>query len=249
MPKNGSRFYFILTPFMVCFLLALSVLGLAANAVITYALSKPTSTSAATVNLDISASLHVVANAQAEVVSNNLKEAANELEKERKTAEDQKAANTQTVAQQNVVSARPQPQRGCNAARPFIYIASSGICMSIITVGLTSDGAVGVPPNLYQAGWFNGSAALGSGGASFVDGHSPGGFAAIKGVGYGTVITVGLASGQNINYRVTAIENVPLAQVNMVKVLTSPGLNLMTCSGTQVGNTYSHRFIVYSSRI
>jgi hypothetical protein len=243
---RGGRFYFTFTPFLACFLLALGALGLATNAVITYATEKPVVATAKAEPTQMTTSLHTVALKEAESIKQTLKEAADKLEAEKTAAESQKPIVVQASTQHAVSPTQPQ---GCNAARPFIYIASSGMCMSIISVGLTPEGAVGTPSSLYQAGWYNGSAALGSGGASFVDGHSPGNFSAIKSVGYGTVITIGLANGQNINYQVTGIENVPLAQVNMSKVLSSPGLNLMTCNGSPVGNTYSHRFIVYSSRI
>ncbi|MDR0591506.1 MAG: class F sortase [Candidatus Nomurabacteria bacterium] len=228
--KHGLILTNLFSPFMVCFLLAISALGIVSN------------TLAANLNRDpkpIGQPTAITEFKPKEVVK---------IEKKQQEEPQAGQAPAQTTAFQPSTSQPAPVPQGCMAARPFIYIPAVGMCMNIMTVGM--DGAaVGTPPNTWQAGWFNGSAPLGSGGASFVDGHSPGAFSAIKGVGYGTVITIGLADGNDINYQVTGIENVPLANVDMGKVLYTPGLNLMTCNGTPVGNTYSHRFIVYSSRI
>lgn len=247
MPRRGSRFYFIPTPFMVCFLLACSALGMVSSAIITQA-----ATMASTEEVRVPAaqiSLAKTGSNQAQIVASVAKTAAEKARQEKVSQEETaRLTSAQTAATKDKTAPAAQPQ-GCAAAPPYIYIAATGMCMHIITVGLTAEGAIDTPSNTFQAGWFNGSAALGGGGTSFVDGHSPGVFTAIKGVRYGTVITIGLANGQEISYQVTGIENIPFEQVDMGRVLSSPGLNLMTCSGTPISNTYSHRFIVYSTRI
>ncbi|MDR1032671.1 MAG: class F sortase [Candidatus Nomurabacteria bacterium] len=240
---KGSRFRFLFTPFMVCFLLAVSALGIVSNAILAHATSQATAVEAQPIKFDqLSSALQLAVTERVHTIDVVAKD---NTEKPKLEEPAQALAATQVAAAPSPQPAAPQ---GCGAARPFIYISAVGMCMHIITVGF-EGGAVGTPPNTYQAGWFSSSAALGSGGASFVDGHSPGSFSAIKSVGSGIIITIGLANGQDVNYQVTAIENVPLEQVNMGRVLSSPGLNLMTCNGSPVGNTYSHRFIVYSTRI
>ena len=241
---KGSRFYFTLTPLTILLLvvsaLTVAVNVLIANAIAAHGNDQPLTAVVQPLKIDLSP----LTGEQAKAVGNAAKAATDQARKE-EAAKLASARQAVSVSPSQPVAAQSQ---GCAAARPFIYIQSVGLCMHIVAVGLDGE-AVGTPTNTYQAGWFNGSAALGSGGASFVDGHSPGSFAAIKRVGYGTIITIGLIGGQDVNYQVTAIQNLPLEQVDMSQVLSSPGLNLMTCNGTPVGNTYSHRFIVYSTSV
>jgi sortase (surface protein transpeptidase) len=234
MPRKGSRFFTnLFSPFMVCFLLAISALGIVSNTI------------AANLNLETESAKVAVLAAESKPKKTEAKKTAQEKPK----AEPEQAVAPAAAAQPSNPQPAPAPQpQGCQAARPFIYVAAVGMCMGIIPVGM-DGGAVGTPSNLYQAGWFNQSAYPGGSGSSFIDGHSPGAFSAIKGVGYGTIITIGLPDGQDVNYQVTGIENTPLGQVDMGRILSSPGLNLMTCSGSPMGNTYSHRFIVYSTRV
>jgi len=140
-----------------------------------------------------------------------------------------------------------QPRPACGAARPYIYIATTGVCMNIITVGLDVDGRIEVPDNTYQAGWYNGSNWFGTGGTSFLDGHSPGQFSSIKSVDYGTVITIGLPDGRDIGYKVTGTEIIGMDNPTymMEQALYTPGLNLMTCHGPND----NQRFVVYSTPI
>jgi len=154
----------------------------------------------------------------------------------------------------NPVTAAPVVQKltppvttGCGASRPYIYIPSVNLCMNIITVGLDADGRIGTPSNGYQAGWYNQSNYFGTGGTTFLDGHSWGSFGAIKGVYSGTTITIGLPDGRDLNYRVTGTEVIGLDNwvEMMTKALYTPGLNLMTCHGAND----SQRFIVYSVQI
>lgn len=231
-----STFCRVFSSFTTCSLIAIATLGLASTSAI--------------LNYSANAEAYEYDGVGIEAAEDDLRpplsgqDEATEL-----TPEAQKPAtattSTPASAPVPVAAPAPQPPQGCYQPRPFIYIPSVGMCMNIVTVGW--DGAAAAAPNnTYQAGWFSDSAPLGStGGASFVDGHSPGLFSAIKGVSYGTIITIGLADGRDVNYQVTGTQIVALGSVDMYSILTTPGLNLMTCHGVND----SQRFIVYSSRV
>jgi len=128
-----------------------------------------------------------------------------------------------------------------------LIIPKIGLNSLLTTVGLTG-GAIDVHPSL-PARW-NGSARPGSNGAVFVDGHRNGIFAQLGALAVGDQITITSATA-TYTYKVVFTEVTPLESVNMAKALAvyggaAQGLNLMTCAGTPVGNTYSHRLTVYA---
>ena len=49
---------------------------------------------------------------------------------------------------------------------PKLYVDSR-----VLSVGVTSSGAVGVPDNIYDTAWYNESSAPGQPGAMLIDGH------------------------------------------------------------------------------
>lgn len=137
-----------------------------------------------------------------------------------------------------------------------ISIPSIGVNARIVELGLTQEGAVDAPNNVYDVGWYNGSSRFGESGAVFLDGHSPGVFSNLAQVGVGNFITITTNSGETYSYTVVAIETTPLSQVNMYRATSTygqtsdQGLNIMTCSGRYVHElgTYDHRTTLYSIR-
>lgn len=175
--------------------------------------------------------------------------------------EPEPVVETPQVSEVQVVYTQTQTQTPApapiDAGLPtWINIPAIGVNTSVITVGLTAGGAVDTPANLWQAAWFNGSARPNSGGAVFIDGHSPGVFQNLGSLGVGSIISLSLADGSVINYQVVANEYTPLSDVKMWRVLSkayggSEGLNIMTCAGTYVPSlgTYDHRTTVFAVKI
>ncbi len=146
---------------------------------------------------------------------------------------------------------RGTPGRGSGPVYgELISIPSIGLQAGLVGVGLDASGAVGVPAA--QVGWYNGSSRPGQAGASFLDGHTPGVFGGLRNVAAGATVNV-VMDGQTYSYRVVRTETTLLEQVDMLAILTYGGgqdtLVMMTCAGSPIGNTYSHRLTVYAVRI
>lgn len=159
---------------------------------------------------------------------------------------------------QPIAAAKPAVQQAPPVAAPVartdrLIITAIGLTSPIVPVGKTPDNAIDVHPSL--VGWYDRSAAFGTPGAAFLDGHNPGVFRNLPALGIGTPITVERASGEILQYTVVYTETVPLEGIDMRKALrpyngAPEGLNLMTCVGTynpQTGTT-DQRFIVYAVR-
>ncbi|MDR2523921.1 MAG: sortase [Candidatus Nomurabacteria bacterium] len=141
------------------------------------------------------------------------------------------------------------------------YVNIGGIISSAVTpVGLDAGGAVAVPGSI--VGWWNGSARIGEPGASFLDGHSAGVFRNLASVGVGASITVTMGDGAAVNYRVverrifdydynnpTAASNYDIMRQALASADGADRLNIMTCAGQPVGNTYSQRLVVFAVRV
>lgn len=153
----------------------------------------------------------------------------------------------------------------------YFSIPSIGIRNArIVEIGLKSTGELSTPYNIYNVGWYNGSAVPGSKGTSVFDGH--GGFTNIgifgnlpprpgynRGVTVGDIITVemGVADGETpvvYTYRIvdTATKNLGEDANNyMATAFESPvrgqsSLTIITCTGDwwAKSKTYSQRFFV-----
>lgn len=131
----------------------------------------------------------------------------------------------------------------------------------VLSMGLNPDGSMQAPLNIYDAGWYTGSAKPGELGASVIDAHASGPtrvglFAYLNTLTNGDVVSVERGDGEVLSYRVVHIETVGLDDVDMRKVMrvhgsAEEGLNLITCDGQWVRDrdTYSDRTIVYTERI
>ena len=161
------------------------------------------------------------------------------------------AAETERAAS---ASRTPAAARSVPAQSNYdrLIIPRIGLNARLATVGLTSSGAVDVHPSL--PGRWSGSARPGSSGAVFVGGHSTGIFKALGRLAVGDQISIALASGETYNYTVAKIETRSLNDPALMRDAlaaaggATQGLNLMTCAGSPMGNTYSHRLIVYATR-
>lgn len=142
----------------------------------------------------------------------------------------------------------------------FIKIPKLGINAPVVSVGLTSDGSVGTPTNIYEAAWYNGSAKPGDNGASFIDAHSSAAGGALFGhldrLVNGDRIQVQKGDGSIITYQVVSVQVVGKDSVDMSSMLrpfggASKGLNLITCQGNWIDSekTLTHRVLVYTQQV
>ena len=142
-----------------------------------------------------------------------------------------------------------------------LYIDKLSIAARIMPMGVTDDNSVDAPRNIYDAGWYTGSARPDKAGAMFVDGHASGAsrlglFAYIDTLQAGDSVVVEKGDGQRIEYVVRAVETYAADAVDMDKVLKpytkgAKGLNLMTCTGSWVPDekTYDKRVVVYTEQV
>lgn len=163
--------------------------------------------------------------------------------------------------------ARPSEQETTNyTVAPdmprYIDIAKLGVHSRVRETGVTADGSLGTPSNIFDAAWFNQSAKPGSaGGATLIDGHVSG--PTQKGVFYGLekltagdVVMIEKGNGDKLYYKVSKTEVVDTNKVDMAKLLlpTTPGkagLNLISCTGKFNSQTqqFEQRALVYAEQI
>jgi sortase A len=144
------------------------------------------------------------------------------------------------------------------------YLAISAIGISqtrIIQLGLTKDDQVAVPDNIYDTGWYNGSAKPGQSGAMFIYGHvsswtANGVFYNLKKLVAGDQVTVTRGDNTTYTYQVVSTKIYPYNNVDMQAVLSpieadKPGLNLMTCTGQVIKGTsdFNQRLVVFTSLV
>ncbi len=142
-----------------------------------------------------------------------------------------------------------------------LTIDKIGIAARILPMGINADGAVQAPVNIFDSGWYTGSAKPGEPGAALIDAHASGAtreglFAYLDTLVNGDIISVERGDGTELNYKVVLVETVDLDKVDMRKLLqsyngASEGLNLITCTGKWIENekTYNQRVTVYTERV
>lgn len=149
------------------------------------------------------------------------------------------AAKPSAATVQNYVVAPNVPK--------YLDIPKLHVHTRILSEGVTESGALAVPWNIYDTGWYNASAQPGQPGGMLVDGHS--GIGNMHGVFWqlgtlvaGDAITVTRGDGRQFTYTVTKVQTVAVKKVNMASMVVSsdpakPGLNLITCAGDRIPGT------------
>lgn len=143
----------------------------------------------------------------------------------------------------------------------FLRIETLNMKARIQQMGVNSVGAVQAPVNIYDSGWYTGSAKPGTPGAAFIDAHASGAtrqglFAYLDTLKNGDTVSVEQGDGTTFTYKVVHVETVSRDAVDMKKALTvygevEEGLNLMTCTGAWIADeeTYDKRVVVYTQRV
>ena len=138
----------------------------------------------------------------------------------------------------------------------FLTVEKLGIYNArILSMGVTDDGAMDVPNNIFDVGWYVGSAKPGSGGTVVIDGHNGGPnihgvFKDLPELETGDIIKVERGDGKMFVYKVIENISVPLSESNsyMETAFKSPqegteSVTLISCTGewSQVQYTYLSR--------
>lgn len=144
----------------------------------------------------------------------------------------------------------------------YIAIPSIGISNTrVIQLGVTTSNQIATPDNIYDTGWYQGSAKPGQLGAMFIYGHvsswtADGVFYNLKELKPGEDIIITRGDGQTYSYQVVETKVYAYNDVNMQTVLSpiqpnSPGLNLMTCTGQVIKGTseFKERLVVFASLV
>lgn len=159
-----------------------------------------------------------------------------------------------TPAQKEAYTVAPDRPR-------FLIIGKIGVHARILQLGLTDKGEVAAPQGIWDTAWYDGSAAPGNPGTSFIDGHIsgptlPAVFVRLNQLVAGDAMTVERGNGEQLHYIVQTVSAVRRDAVDMATVLGPHGTNvqslvLMTCQGQFDAKQYSYdsRLIVVATRV
>jgi LPXTG-site transpeptidase (sortase) family protein len=141
----------------------------------------------------------------------------------------------------------------------YLLIPKLSVDARILSAGLSPDGSISTPGNVFDTAWYDGSSLPGQPGAMLIDGHisswtSPGVFYRLDELSPGDEIQVERGDGAVFTYRVVKTEVYASSAVNMQAVLNpvnagSPGLNLISCYGSVIPGTneFNKRIVVFAS--
>ncbi len=159
--------------------------------------------------------------------------------------------NHQTLADYVVAPNRPR----------YIIIPKLNVDARVLSVGVTSTGALGTPYNVFDTAWYNQSALPGQQGAMLIDGHvsswtAHGVFYGLHTLVAGDIIKIVRGDGTVFTYKVITKKFYPANKVNMQAAMTpivsgQPGLNLITCTGHVYPGTslFNERVVVFATQI
>jgi len=155
----------------------------------------------------------------------------------------------------------PPPAIVANAA-PGDYparlrIPTLSINAKVQNVGLGKSGAMAVPTNYTDVGWYKLGPLPGQQGSAVMDGHVDNGFALpgvfkyLGNIKVGDEIFVDTKDGRSLRFVVTEIEAYPYKEAPTQKIFARndrPRLNLITCQGSWVkaDKTYDQRLVVFA---
>jgi LPXTG-site transpeptidase (sortase) family protein len=152
------------------------------------------------------------------------------------------------------------PQGAAQVAEPVsLVIPAIGVTTSLVHLGLTSTGALQVPPTTAVAGWYTGSPRPGAIGSAVIAGHidsyqGPGVFYRLSQLQRGDRVYVRRADGTLAVFKVTEVQMYPKEDFPTAAVYgatPTPQLRLITCGGTFDYSTRSYlsNTIVYATEV
>ncbi|HEU4966488.1 MAG TPA: class F sortase [Candidatus Saccharimonadales bacterium] len=141
----------------------------------------------------------------------------------------------------------------------YISIPAIGVAKArVVRLGVMKDSAIATPDNIFDTGWYSGSAKPGQPGAMFIYGHvsswtASGVFYDLHKLRPDDAIIITRGDNTVFSYRVVTSKVYPYTDVDMSQVLSpvdagKPGLNLMTCTGDVIKGTsdFSERLVVFA---
>ncbi|HWT55436.1 MAG TPA: class F sortase [Candidatus Microsaccharimonas sp.] len=170
------------------------------------------------------------------------------------TSSTNSAPNTATVTTDTLQSYQVAP----DAAR-YIRIGKLGVWARVLQVGVTKDGALATPSNVFDTAWYKNSAKPGQPGAALIDGHvsswtTNGVFYDIKKLVAGDDIEIERGDGKKFEFSVVKTVAYPKDSVDMKALMQpivpgQPGLNLITCGGKYDSKQgeFTQRIAVYAT--
>jgi hypothetical protein len=157
------------------------------------------------------------------------------------------------------IEAAPPPGAAPVAEPVSLVIPAIGVSTSLVRLGLTSTGALQVPPTTAVAGWYTGSPRPGDVGSSIIAGHidsylGPGVFFRLRLLRPGNLVYVREADGRLAVFRVTSVHMYPKDAFPTLAVYgatPTPQLRLITCGGTFDYSTRSYlsNTVVYATEV
>jgi sortase (surface protein transpeptidase) len=152
---------------------------------------------------------------------------------------------------------RPSPLQVAEPVR--LIIPSIGVRSGLVHLGLTSSGALQVPPTTAVAGWYTGSVRPGAIGAAVIAGHidsvsGPGVFFRLRLLRPGERVYVRRADGSLAVFEVTAVHSYLKTRFPTMAVygpVPAAELRLITCGGTfdYATGHYLSNVIVYADLV
>jgi len=132
-------------------------------------------------------------------------------------------------------------QVGDTIAPVRLVIPELAIDMPIDAMGLDEDGAMALPENASDAGWYRfGPGLRNTAGATVIASHIDsrhdgiGPFSRLKDASEGSIVSVGGSDGASVDYVVTSVRSVGKIDAPMAEVFDrsgDPRLTLVTCGG------------------
>jgi sortase (surface protein transpeptidase) len=143
-------------------------------------------------------------------------------------------------------------------ARPVsLSIPLIGVHTRLITLGLTRDGSLQVPPTTSVAGWFTGSPRPGATGSAIIAGHinsyrGPGVFVRLDELRPGNRIYIQRSDGTTVKFRVTAVHRYlknHFPTQTVYGATPDVELRLITCGGAFDSATghYLSNVVIYAT--
>jgi hypothetical protein len=157
------------------------------------------------------------------------------------------------------IEAAPPTGTALVAEPASLVIPAIGVSTSLVHLGLTSTGALQVPPTTTVAGWYTGSPRPGAIGSAVIAGHidsrqGPGVFYRLSLLHPGDRVYVRRSDGTLAVFKVTEVQMYPKNAFPTTAVYgatPTPELRLLTCGGTFDYSTRSYlsNTVVYASEV
>ncbi|MFC1415729.1 class F sortase [Streptacidiphilus cavernicola] len=153
------------------------------------------------------------------------------------------------------IVAQPSPPPAGTAAHPVeVSIPALKVHASTESLGLTATGALDVPANPDQVGWFDAGPVPGRAGPAVLVGHvdsssGPAVFADLRLIRIGDIVVVTLSGGGTVRFQVTSVAHYPKDAFPTAAVYGArpdPELRLITCGGAFTDQEYQDNVVVYA---